>query len=95
MNNHVFFLQSQSYVFDWDEKIQNIILGGFFWFHWVMQIPGGVLARKYGTKVVFGLSNFANCILNFAIPVCAKLDYRLLIVNRVAQGIIVVSSDIV
>lgn len=80
-----------SYDFDWDEKTQNLILGAFFWFHWVLQIPGGVLARKYGTKAVFGLSNFATILLTFAVPLCAHKDFRLLVANRVIQGIIVVS----
>uniref|UniRef100_A0A1B6EC40 Major facilitator superfamily (MFS) profile domain-containing protein n=2 Tax=Clastoptera arizonana TaxID=38151 RepID=A0A1B6EC40_9HEMI len=79
----------KKYDFDWDEKKQNLILGAFFWFHWVLQIPGGVLARKFGTKAVFGLSNFATVLLTFVVPWCAYTDYRLLVANRVIQGIIV------
>ncbi|XP_054267712.1 vesicular glutamate transporter 2-like [Macrosteles quadrilineatus] len=75
--------------FPWDETIQNKILGAFFWFHWVTQIPGGVLARKYGTKAIFGLSNFSCCLLNLLIPACAYWDYKLLVANRVIQGLIV------
>ncbi|KAL9702381.1 hypothetical protein quinque_005899 [Culex quinquefasciatus] len=37
--------------FEWNEYEQGLVLGAFFWLHWVTQIPGGVLARKYGTKM--------------------------------------------
>lgn len=85
------WFQEDNSGFPWDETIQNQILGAFFWFHWVTQIPGGLLARKYGTKAIFGLSNFSCCILNLLIPLCAKTDYKLLVANRVLQGLIVVS----
>uniref|UniRef100_A0A1B6KSQ5 Major facilitator superfamily (MFS) profile domain-containing protein n=1 Tax=Graphocephala atropunctata TaxID=36148 RepID=A0A1B6KSQ5_9HEMI len=75
--------------FPWDETVQNKILGSFFWFHWVTQIPGGLLARRYGTKAIFGLSNFSCCILNLLIPTCAYAGYKVLVANRVLQGLIV------
>ena len=77
--------------FEWDEKTQNLILGAFFWFHWLMQIPGGVITRRYGTKAVFGLSNLVVVLLTFAVPISAHIDYRLLVLLRVIQGLVVVS----
>ena len=88
INANINFLQSK---FDWDEKQQSLILGGFFWLHWVCQVPGGILAQQYGTKLVFGLSNFMPCLLSFFIPLCASLDYRALVFLRVLQGFIGVS----
>ncbi|KAE8747675.1 hypothetical protein FOCC_FOCC005654 [Frankliniella occidentalis] len=49
--------------FDWDERQQGLVLGAFFWLHWAMQVPGGVLARRYGTKLVFGLANLIPVLL--------------------------------
>lgn len=63
-------------------------MGSYFWIHWVTQIPGGILARKYGTKMVFGLANLIGCLICFLMPVVSFIDYRLLIVLRVIQGII-------
>ncbi|KAJ9584072.1 hypothetical protein L9F63_021589, partial [Diploptera punctata] len=74
--------------FDWDEKQQGVILASFFWCFWIMQVPGGVLAQRYGTKLVYGFSNFIPCLLSFFIPFCARLDYRVLSILRGIQGFI-------
>ncbi|XP_037049155.1 sialin [Bradysia coprophila] len=74
--------------FEWNEKQQGMLLGSFYWLHWVMQIPGGILARKYGTKLVFGLSNVIGCLMCSIMPIVSFLDYRLLIFVRVLQGFI-------
>lgn len=54
----------------------------------IMQIPGGVLAQRYGTKMVFGLSNGLAALLSFAIPVSAKINYQTLVGVRLMQGLI-------
>jgi len=74
--------------FDWDEKQQGLILASFFWFFWVSQVPGGLLAQRYGTKLVYGLANGVPCLLSFFIPLCARLDYRALVFLRALQGFI-------
>jgi len=77
--------------FEWNEYQQNLIIGAFFSIHWIMQIPGGVLAQRYGTKTVFGISNGVAAILSFAVPASAKFSYKALVVVRVVQGLISVS----
>ncbi|XP_061389145.1 vesicular glutamate transporter 1-like [Musca vetustissima] len=74
--------------FNWNEYQQSLVLGSFFWVHWMTQLPGGILAKKYGTKLVFGLSNVIGCWLCFLIPAAAHWDYKALIVLRVLQGLI-------
>lgn len=76
--------------FDWDEHRQGFIFAAFFWLHWATQIPGGMLSRKYGSKLVFGFSNLLCCILCFVIPITAYLDYRYLAGIRALQGMILV-----
>lgn len=76
--------------FDWNEHRQGLLLGSFFWLHWVTQIPGGVLARKYGTKLIFGTTNLVGCLICVLMPICAYLDYNTLIMLRVVQGCICV-----
>lgn len=77
--------------FDWNEKEQGNILGSFFWLHWLTQIPGGILAAKYGTKKVYGLANFVGSLCCFAIPYSAYQSVFHLILLRVAQGLVCVS----
>nr|CAD7402565.1 unnamed protein product [Timema cristinae] len=74
--------------YDWDEYQQGLVLGAFFWLYWLTQIPGSLLAQRYGTKLVFGLSNFIQCLLACLIPAAARIDYRALIFIRFLQGVI-------
>ncbi|CAD7086587.1 unnamed protein product [Hermetia illucens] len=75
--------------YNWDESIQGMILGAFYWMHWATQFPGGVLAKKYGTKLVFGLGNVIACWMCFIAPMLARWDYRALIIFRVLQGFVI------
>ncbi|KAJ8869277.1 hypothetical protein PR048_030849 [Dryococelus australis] len=74
--------------FSWDEHQQSLVLGAFFWAHWVTQLPGGILAQRFGTKIIFGLSNWLQCLLSFLIPLAAQVDFRILIFIRFLQGFI-------
>ncbi|XP_022176320.1 sialin-like [Myzus persicae] len=74
--------------FEWNEYQQNSILGAFFALHVIMQLPGGILAQRYGTKTVFGISNGVAAILSFAVPASAKFNYKALVVVRAVQGLI-------
>lgn len=75
--------------FSWNEYQQGLVLGSYYWLHWATQIPGGILAKKYGTKLVFGLSNVVGSWLCFLLPLASYWDYRVLIVLRVFQGMVV------
>jgi MFS family permease len=68
----------------------GLILGAFYWLHWVSQVPGGILARKYGTKLIFGVANLIGCWLCFLMPMASYFDYKILIFLRVIQGLITV-----
>ncbi|KAM7358545.1 sialin-like [Cochliomyia hominivorax] len=74
--------------FDWNEYQQGLILGSFFWLYWLTQIPGGILAKKYGTKLIFGLSNVICSWLCFFIPMASYYNYKILITLRIVQGAI-------
>jgi len=38
----------------WSEQTKGIVLSAFYWGYITTQLPGGLLAKKYGAKVVFG-----------------------------------------
>lgn len=59
-----------------------------FLLHWTTQLPGGMLAARYGTKLVFGLSNFIACITCMLVPLTAYLNFYALITLRLLQGIV-------
>lgn len=74
--------------FKWDTIQQSHVLGSFFWIHWVTQLPGGILAAKYGTKIVFGFSNFIACVMCIFMPILCYIDYRYMVWLRLVQGFI-------
>lgn len=55
------------------------------------EIPGGMLARKYGTKSVFGIGNLLTILLGFLLPVAMNYHLYALIIIRVIQGLVGVS----
>nr|XP_023015178.1 sialin [Leptinotarsa decemlineata] len=82
------FSNSEYRRFDWNEKEQGYILGSYFWFHWLTQIPGGLLATKYGTKKVFGLANLMGILGCLIIPWFAYRGSKFLIFIRCIQGML-------
>ncbi|XP_037044095.1 sialin-like isoform X2 [Bradysia coprophila] len=72
--------------FEWTEYEQGQCLGSFYWLFWSTQLLGGYLANRFGTKLVFGLSNFLSCGLSFLIPTAAYLNFKFLLIVRMLQG---------
>ncbi|XP_075163502.1 sialin-like [Haematobia irritans] len=74
--------------FHWNEHDQALALGSFFWLHWLTQMPGGILAKKYGAKLIFGLSNVISCWICLFIPFASGLDLKALLLLRILQGLL-------
>ncbi|KAK2585123.1 hypothetical protein KPH14_008633 [Odynerus spinipes] len=74
--------------FSWSEYEQGLALGAYYWLHWLSQIPGGVLARRYGTKFVFGWANLLTAFLGFLIPFATRYHLYALVILRVLQGVV-------
>ncbi|XP_063981973.1 sialin-like isoform X2 [Diachasmimorpha longicaudata] len=74
--------------FNWTEHQQGLALGAFYWSYWSTQVPGGLLAQKYGTKLVFGGANFLAALLGLLIPSVIKWNFNVFLALRVLQGVI-------
>ncbi|XP_076056045.1 sialin-like isoform X1 [Oratosquilla oratoria] len=72
--------------FDWDDHIQGLILGSFFWGYAIFQVPGGRLAEMYGPKKIFGISILSGGIAAILSPIAAETSYIALTVLRALQG---------
>lgn len=79
-------------LFDWDEETQGLILSAFFWGYVVLQIPGGLLADKFGGKYVLGFGILGSSIFTLLIPVAAKAGYGWLLATLVTKGLTEVCS---
>ena len=53
-----------------------------------MKFPGGRLAEIFGTKKVLGLATLASSVLTLLNPLSAKVHVFVLIVFRVAIGLV-------
>ncbi|KRY73799.1 Sialin, partial [Trichinella pseudospiralis] len=73
--------------FVWDQATQGNILGSFFYGYILTQIPGGLLATKFGGKWVFGLGTFLTAVFTLLTPVAAESGPTMLIIVRVLMGV--------
>ncbi|XP_035701990.1 putative inorganic phosphate cotransporter [Folsomia candida] len=71
----------------WTEAEQGFILGSFFWGYVLTQLPGGILADKYGGKWPLGLGLLFTAVFAILSPICARTHTYLLIFCRVMQGL--------
>uniref|UniRef100_A0A1B0GEM0 Major facilitator superfamily (MFS) profile domain-containing protein n=2 Tax=Glossina morsitans morsitans TaxID=37546 RepID=A0A1B0GEM0_GLOMM len=72
--------------FDWSPTVKSVITGSFFVCYVLSQVVGGVAAQRFGTKRVFGWSQFATAFGSLCIPFAADLHYTVVIVIRCIQG---------
>ncbi|RZF36579.1 hypothetical protein LSTR_LSTR010690 [Laodelphax striatellus] len=74
--------------FFWDLKTKSKVLSAFFWGYFVLQIPGGILARKFGPKPVLTTAIFVGSCASLLIPKCAEhFDWPAVCALRLIQGL--------
>lgn len=61
-------------------------MGVFYWWYVVSQVVGGVATQHFGTKNVFGWSQFATAACSLLIPIAADTHYVFVVVLRSIQG---------
>lgn len=48
--------------FDWNSTITSWVLGSFYCMYVVSQVVGGIATQYFGTKMIFGWSQFATAL---------------------------------
>ncbi|ESO83218.1 hypothetical protein LOTGIDRAFT_197570 [Lottia gigantea] len=72
--------------FEWNEDIQGIILGSFYYGYFITQIPGGWLAQYIGGKHLVGFSTLVTSILTILSPFAARYHWTMLMAVRILEG---------
>lgn len=72
---------------EFDKVQQGHILGAFFYGYLISQIPGGILAEKFGGKRVFGVFTAISTVATLLTPSGAKLGLGILLFLRVLVGL--------
>ncbi|KAI8436409.1 hypothetical protein MSG28_010005 [Choristoneura fumiferana] len=60
-------------IYEWSEEIRGVILSSFFWGYTIMQIPAGILAKRFGGKPMLLSALIINGILCLVTPALAKV----------------------
>jgi MFS family permease len=74
-----FFLYKNDKKFDWNERTKGLILGSFYIGYILTQLPGGMLAGKYGGKQLLGWSMLFCAFATVITPFAARTSVILLI----------------
>ncbi|XP_017078218.1 putative inorganic phosphate cotransporter isoform X3 [Drosophila eugracilis] len=74
--------------YNWDTSDKSMILSSFFWGYVVSQVPAGLLAKRFGAKLVLGLATAIGGILCFFHPMAAKNGWQSICVLRVLTGVV-------
>ncbi|XP_076372863.1 sialin-like [Tachypleus tridentatus] len=70
----------------WDEYVQGIILGSFFFGYIPLNLFGGVLVKKFGPKMSFGFGMLISSVLTVLSPPSIKLHTSVYIIMRIIEG---------
>ncbi|CAH0398537.1 unnamed protein product [Chilo suppressalis] len=74
--------------FDWSSQRQSVILSSFFWGYVILQIPGGELAARVGSKLLFTICIGINSAASLVVPIGAAYGgWQLVCACRVVQGL--------
>ena len=73
--------------FCWTASRQGWLKSSFFWGYILLQIHGGSLAEKLGTRKVLGTALFITAILTLLTPLVAVWNVNLLFALRILMGV--------
>ena len=80
--------------YSWDKELQGVILGSFFWGYIFTQLPGGLVATRFGGKVVICVSMLLNSLAALFSPLAAEASPYALMALRALQGLAQVLSPL-
>ncbi|XP_049308921.1 putative inorganic phosphate cotransporter [Bactrocera dorsalis] len=73
--------------YDWSEQTKSLVLSSYFWGYFLMQIPGGQLAQRFGGKIMLLFSVGIGGFLTIFTPFGAQLgDWQFICALRFLQG---------
>ncbi|RZC43008.1 sialin [Asbolus verrucosus] len=73
--------------YEWDTKLQGLILGSYFWGYIITSIPGGFFAEKFGPTRTVMISTLIAGALTLLGPLASSWHYIALIISRFLTGL--------
>ncbi|XP_076825928.1 sialin-like isoform X1 [Clavelina lepadiformis] len=72
--------------FEWSITEQTLVMGSFYYGYCVTNIPGAWMAKRYGIRIVLGVSSLLCALLTLLVPLVAKSSLALLVALRITLG---------
>ncbi|XP_046675864.1 vesicular glutamate transporter 2-like isoform X1 [Homalodisca vitripennis] len=72
--------------FNWDTKMQGLVLSSFFYGYLCTQLPGGWLGARFGGRTIFGVGVLVTALLTIFTPLAAFTSVYALVAVRVIEG---------
>ncbi|ESP05587.1 hypothetical protein LOTGIDRAFT_102784 [Lottia gigantea] len=72
--------------FDWNLQVQGYVLTAIYWGTVITQYPGGLLAKRFGGTVIFGLGVLGTALCSLIIPWASTWGVYAVITIRFLQG---------
>eukprot|EP00118_Oscarella_pearsei_P006531 m.29645 g.29645 ORF g.29645 m.29645 type:complete len:491 (+) comp31204_c0_seq3:156-1628(+) len=73
--------------FKWTPDMKGVVLSSFFYGYLLTNVPGSLLARKFGGKLVFGLGCLCTSVMTLFTPLAAYRSGWVLVGLRVVEGL--------
>lgn len=73
--------------FDWAKENAGMILSSFFWGYIVSQVPAGILAQKFGGKIVLFCATITYSMLTIMTPFVVVVGWEYVVAFRVISGL--------
>lgn len=82
------FSNPNLHTFIWDPEQKQMVLHSYFFGFFISLIPGGYLAKKFGSKLLLFMAIFMSAILSLVTPIVViKGQWQAFCCVRVAQGL--------
>ncbi|XP_039258886.2 sialin-like [Styela clava] len=72
--------------FNWDIGQESLLLGCYYYGYIISNFVGGYLAKRFGIKLVLGISMFLSSIVTILSPPIAKASFGLFVAARTLLG---------
>ncbi|XP_071439123.1 sialin-like [Hetaerina americana] len=73
--------------FQWDESTRGLLFGAFYWCYWLTELPGGIMAQRWGGRKVLGTGVTVAGVFNAFVPWASKYHLGLVAAVRAIQGL--------
>ncbi|XP_039260371.2 sialin-like [Styela clava] len=74
--------------FNWDIGQESLLLGCYYYGYIISNVVGGYLAKRFGIKLVLGISMLLSSIVTILSPPIAKSSFGLFVAARILLGVL-------